>query len=87
MAVSTKACGAGMGAEGVGAGIGRGGESGQGPRIVVLRWARMEVGRERPYMTPLLTTKAKCSAARPRLLVISAVVGLYGVCGDGVRGT
>ena len=86
MAVSTIACGAWMGAGEVGAGSGRGSVSERGPRIVALRWVRMEVGRERLYMTPLLTTKAECSAARPWSLAMSAVVGLYGACGDRVRG-
>ena len=81
------ACGAGIGAGERGAGTGRGGVLEWGPCIVALRWVRMEAGRERLYMTPQLTTKAKCSAARPRLLLMLAVIGLHGVCGDGVRGT
>jgi hypothetical protein len=87
MVVSTSACGAWMGVGEAGAGTGRGGVPERGPRIVALRLARMEVGRERPYMTPLLTTKAACSVARPWLLSILAVVGLHGACGDGVQGT
>jgi hypothetical protein len=38
---------------------------------------RMKVGRERPYIIPLLTTKAECSMMAPWSLSILAVVGLY----------
>jgi hypothetical protein len=41
-----------MGAGGTGAGTERGGVLEQRPRMVVLWWVRMEVERERPYMTP-----------------------------------
>jgi hypothetical protein len=78
MAVSTMACGAGMGARGVGAGTRRRGVLECGLYTLVLQWTRMEVGRERPYMTPRLTIKAECSMAWLWLLLISVVLGLYG---------